>query len=357
MKPRVVAMGDPQAPIEAVKAVLATNRVLDGDRVARATRLVSMGDHFDWGPRDRRAEASVSGVAFLRWLASHDPNEAVILAGNHDLARVGELSSFVDDDDFAAAQALADRAYFGGDAAAEEELLRRWPLVPTAELLARDLSTYRAEQQTLVLELLQSRRMRLAWSEGDVLFTHAGVTEHTLHTLGLPADASAGDIACALNAALDAAVQASCADDGSLLQALSIPGLHTPGTRGQEGDGILYHRPQHVSATTPLLRRRYDARHLPQGLIQAIGHIRDKKCRQLLGPLCDANNERAGVLRHLRVEGADPRCASYAHGLPSTWERGSGWIVFVDGDMLHCPTPDYQILDLRRDLAQLFDAP
>jgi hypothetical protein len=48
--------------------------------------------------------------------------------------------------------------------------------LPSTEIVARDLSTYRASQQALVLNLLRKRRLRLAHAENGLLFTHAGIT-------------------------------------------------------------------------------------------------------------------------------------------------------------------------------------
>ena len=203
-------MGDPQAAGDVVTAILRQHGLLHGARLALGARLLSIGDHFDWGgaTAEARAAAATDGERTLRWLAAHPPEQAILIAGNHDLARVGELFD-IDDDAFAAIQADADAHYYGdGGAAAESRFFRACPTLPTTEIIARDLSTYRASQRTLVTRLLRQRRLRLAHAEGGLLFTHAGVTRRTTWRLGLDDDASADDIAAALNAALDDAVDA-----------------------------------------------------------------------------------------------------------------------------------------------------
>jgi hypothetical protein len=58
-------------------------------------RLVSIGDHFDWGPVRDRARATYDGLRTIAWLSSHPADQVILLAGNHDLARVGELLHFL----------------------------------------------------------------------------------------------------------------------------------------------------------------------------------------------------------------------------------------------------------------------
>ena len=97
---RTLVMGDPQAPFARVLEVLEANRALGADgRLAPDVTLVSIGDHFDYDLK-HPIEAGRQGVAVLRWLASHDPAQAVLLLGNHDTARVMELIG-LDDERFA----------------------------------------------------------------------------------------------------------------------------------------------------------------------------------------------------------------------------------------------------------------
>lgn len=344
-RPHRVVMGDPQAPLETVLALLEHHRLLGADGWLRPeVHLVSVGDHFDWGGPADRARAATSSLQLLAWLAAHPADQVTLLAGNHDLARVGELVSY-DDATFAAVQAEADRLYGARprDAAAEQAFLARHPEAPSVEVLARDLSSFRAEQRAWVAHLLRVRRLRLAAAEGpELLVVHAGVTRDELALLGLPeaAHADAPRVAQALNAALDAAVDAWGGEP------LAVPGLHRPGRAGTEGGGILYHRasllPEDADAVgRPPPRRRFDPRRLPTGLTQVIGHIRDKKSRALL--FGSEEGARDGVLRTLRVRGED---VEYTHGTPDAPEARAATVLHTDGGMRETPAAGYELLDL-----------
>ncbi len=338
-------MGDPQADLEQVLAILAQHGVLGEDGwLQPGVQLVSVGDHFDWGKPEERAHAAASGLALVAWLAAHPSDQAVMLLGNHDLGRVGELAGFTDAR-FAIAQAEADRAYRGGDtdAAAEQAFLTRWPQVPSAELVARDFGNFREAQHTWVEHLLRVKRFRVAHAAGpDLLVLHAGVTREDLDLTGLPQArrADAGAVAEALNTALDTAVAAWT--HGPLV----IPGLHQPGDAARgEGTGIFYQRPSLLpedaerARGTP--RRRFDPRRLPLGLTQVVGHTRDKRNRSMLGlPSIGVHN---GVLRHLVTDGTR---VDYAHGPPPPPSPGAAVMVFTDGGMRECPADAYELLDL-----------
>src|SRR5690348_11899624 len=102
---RIFVMGDPQAPMAKVSAVLAAHEALGPDgRLAEDVLLVSIGDHFDYDLNDPEG-AGVEGLRTLRWLASHEPAQVRLLFGNHDAARVMELVR-LGDARFAAARAL-----------------------------------------------------------------------------------------------------------------------------------------------------------------------------------------------------------------------------------------------------------
>ena len=173
----------------------------------------------------------------------------------------------------------------------------------------------------------------MAASEG-LLLCHAGVTSGDLRAVGLPeaAHADARRVAEALNTALDAAVDALPPREARL----AIQGLHQPGdARRGEGRGIFYHRPSvprpgnaDLFAGPP--RRRFDPRELPLGLTQAIGHIGDAKCRELLGSWATPGPSSPGPLRHLRTDGSLVR---YARGVPGAAEAGAATLLFVDGSM------------------------
>lgn len=349
MKTRVTfAIGDPQAPFSTFRAILDRHGLLFGDRLRDDVKLISMGDHFDWGKPHERDHAAKDAMQLVRWLASHDEEHVVMLAGNHDLARVGELWG-ISDDEFQRAQTIADRAYLAKDAGADAEFRQAFPQFTTAEVVSRDLSTFRSEQRDVVTELLQARRLRMAHVDAGLLFVHAGVTSTELAVLDAPAPA--GDdleaIARALNAKLDEA-------SASARRPLAIDGLHLPGDANAEGLGMLYHRPsrghtdeERRELARPAPRRRFDPLTIPRGVTQVIGHIRDNKCRKLMPDLCDDKPARDGVLRSLVVDDAGAR---YRHGLQrmqvaSGAAAGAMW--FTDGGMSSCPVADYEILEVR----------
>ncbi|AKQ70753.1 hypothetical protein A176_007665 [Myxococcus hansupus] len=342
---RRLVMGDPQADLEQVLAILAHQGLLGADGWLHPdVQLVSVGDHFDWGKPQERDHASASGLALVAWLAAHPSDQAVMLLGNHDLGRVGELAGFTDAS-FAAAQAEADRAYQGGvtDADAEQAFLARWPQVPSAELVARDFGNFREAQRTWVEHLLRAKRFRVAHAAGpDLMVLHAGVTSEDLDLTRLPHDqrAEAGAVAEALNAALDTAVAAWT--HGPLV----IPGLHQPGDAARgEGTGIFYQRPSLLPEDAERVRgtprRRFDPRRLPLGLTQVVGHTRDKRNRAMLGlsPAGALN----GVLRRLVTDGTR---VDYAHGPPPPPTPGEAVMVFTDGGMRECPAEAYELFDL-----------
>lgn len=339
-----VAMGDPQADFDRVLSILWLKGLLDGEGGLRSdVCLVSVGDHFDWGPAADRERVARSALRLVAWLASHPADQAVMLLGNHDLGRVGELADFTDAT-FRAAQADADRVYAGDatDAAAERAFLQRWPGLPSAELAARDFSTWTEEQRAWVEHLLRARRFRVAHAAGDsLLVLHAGVTREDLRVVGLEPTrwAEARAVAEALNGVMDRAVDAW--KGGPLV----LPGLHHPGNaKDGEGLGIFYQRPslqaddaERVRGTP---RRRFDPRDLPRGLIQVVGHTRDKRVRELVsapGPARD------GVLRHLVTDGAR---VDYAHGPPPVTGPGEAVMVFTDGAMREGRAEDFELFDL-----------
>jgi hypothetical protein len=118
---------------------------------------------------------------------------------------------------------------------------------------------------------------------------------------------------------------------------------------------MLYHRPaqptgshrdafgRDLFAGPP--RRRFDPRRLPRGLVQAIGHIGDRKCRDLLAPWGPSPATATfGRVRHLRTDGSD---GSYALGVPDRWNAGDAVMLFLDGTMAHGRARPYELLDLQ----------
>nr|WP_246357467.1 metallophosphoesterase [Pyxidicoccus fallax] len=338
-------MGDPQADLDRVLAILAHHGLLGDDGWLKPdVQLVSVGDHFDWGKPHEREAVATSGLRLVAWLAAHPADQAVMLLGNHDLGRVGELAGFTDAT-FAAAQAEADRAYQGGDTdeAAERAFLARWPNVPTAELVARDFGNFREVQRAWVEHLLRVKRFRVAHVAGPGLMVlHAGVTHEDLDVAGLPPArrSDAGAVAQALNAALDVAVAAW--REGPLV----LPGLHRPGdAAGGEGVGIFYQRPslkpEDAERVRGTPRRRFDPRRLPAGLTQVVGHTRDKRIRELLG--LGPAGAKDGVVRHLVTDGTR---VDYDHGAPPPPKPNEAVVVFTDGGMRECPPEAFELFDL-----------
>ncbi len=348
---RRLAVGDPQAPPERFFAILERHGLLGEDgRLLPAVQLVSMGDHFDWGDRGDRDRASTGGLQLLSWLAAHPSDQVTLIVGNHDLARVGELARF-DDASFAEARKEADQIYVPGgpalDPSVEDGFRRRHPDLPTAEAAARDFATFSTRQRALVEALLRARRFRAALAGGGrLLLCHAGVTSDELRELGMGEreSAQATEVEAALEAALRRAVEAW---DGR--SPLAVPGLHQPGSAARgEGRGIVYHRPSdpareeaHLFQGPP--RRRFDPRRLPKGLMQCIGHIRDKKCRQLMAGWHDGSAAADGPLRHLVTDG---RAVRYASGVPDPSSEDLAAIAFLDGGMAQAPVDRYELFDL-----------
>jgi hypothetical protein len=291
-----------------------------------------MGDHFDWGAAAEADQASADGLALLAWLASHPPDQVHLVLGNHDLARVGEMSGF-DDATFREARALAATAYATHDAAAEAELLRRFP-APSAEVAARDFASFTVAQRELVIALLRAKRFRLAFAlNREVLLTHAGVTTENLAAVET-GDAEA--IAAALDRRLDEAIAAWMGSP------FAIPGLHEPGSAGHgEGGGILYHRPTSEPITLANASRRFDPRKLPRGITQVIGHIGDEKCRALM-PAWSVGEPTDGALRTLLTNGDQVRYATGVHPAAKDEAR----VIFTDGTMRRARAGAYEVLDL-----------
>jgi hypothetical protein len=339
-----VAIGDPQADLTRFLAILDHHGLLTEQGWLRPdVQLVSVGDHFDWGKAHEREAVAQSALRLVAWLAAHPPDQAVILAGNHDLGRVGELAEFTDAS-FAEAQGEADGLYDGDDTdeVRERAFLGRFPQVPTVELVARDFSAFRQEQRAWVTHLLRERRLRAAYAAGpELLVLHAGVTREDLAAAGVAEEhsADARRVADALNRALDAAVDAW--QGGRLI----VPQLHHPGSADYgEGRGIFYHRPSlrpdEAERTRVTPRRRFDPRRLPAGLTQVVGHTRDKRSRELL---CLPGEVRDGVLRHLVTDGER---VAYAHGTPSRVGPREAALIFTDGGMGHAQVEAYELLDL-----------
>ncbi len=332
------AVGDPQAPLDTFLAVLDAHALLGDDgRLKSEAALVSMGDHFDWGKPAQRDQATVEGAAILSWLAAHPPDQVQIVFGNHDLVRVGELAGFTDET-FRLARAEADAAYRLSDVdlALQAALLAKHPGMPKAEVLARDFSCFDVAQRVLVTRLLKEQRARLAVATAaDLLLVHAGLTTAELAWLDVT-DRDAFTTAAAINRFVDDRVE-RWSGEGPL----DLTPLHEQGSaRDGEAKGILFHRAANPSVH-PVTRadRRFDPRTLPRWLSQAIGHVSDKKCRELLGAWAEPGAFVCGRVRGLALDGEAVR---YRVGCSD-----GDALVFLDGSMNHVDPGAYELFDLR----------
>jgi len=329
---RRVALGDPQAPLVQVLAILDHYGLLGEEGwLATDVQLVSLGDHFDWGNRRERAQATEQGLQLLAWLAAHPPDQVILLLGNHDLGRVGELAGF-NEAHFTQAQREAAALYPTASSEQSKDYLNRYPAFPSVEVPARDLACFSIAQRQLVKDLLLTGRFQAAFAaDRDLLLCHAGFTQAYV----APAP-DAPTLAAAVNAILAAAVEV-----WGGVGPLSIPGLHQPGSAAfGEGGGVFYHRPTHPSQGGGA--RRFDPRTIPLGLTQVVGHTQDKKCRQLLGPWAKGDTP-PGALRHLWTDGTT---VVYQAGVPQQYNPHHGQLIFADGAMAHVDPSVYQLLDL-----------
>lgn len=358
---RTFVMGDPQAPFAKTLAVLAAHGALAGDRLAPDVVLVSIGDHFDYDVDDP-ITAGAEGLRTLRWLASHDPAQVVLLFGNHDASRVMELAT-ISDAEFSAARQLAQSIDSAARAGMEMEHLARnnyetmYRHLPPHGVIGRDYASFSSEQRALVQELLLAGRFRLAVTGAlpdgrPVLLTHAGVTARELGMLGVGAP-TPETVAAALEAHLAVAVD-RVRDDWQRgeLTPLSLEPLHVTGSPGAEGGGLLYHRPSNpevgdrawaLSASRP---RRFDPRTLPRGLTQIVGHSGHAKCVHELGEwVRPAARARAhGGIRTLRV-GIDG--ISYDLGIaPPATDVAD--LILIDGELRRVLAAEVALLSLAR---------
>jgi Calcineurin-like phosphoesterase len=344
-------MGDPQAPFAKMIEVLAHHGALDGDRLADDVVLVSIGDHFDYDFHDWHT-AGQEGLRYLRWLVSHDDAQIRLLLGNHDISRVMELVA-ISDARFAAARAFA-QSLVGPMARAE--FAAAFPELPTPGLAGRDYASFTVEQRTLVMELLLAGRFQLALvgtllDGRDVLLTHAGVTNRELAMLGVPA--SPRPIAQALQARLAAAVDDVRADwTRGITTPLSLEPVHVAGAPGEEGGGLLYHRPTNPDRRdadrswelAPDRPRRFDPRTLPIGLVQVAGHSGHNKCLSELGAWStDAARGRPyGGIRTLRFAG---QTVTYDLGVTAPAADAAD-LILIDGELRRVAPADYALLPL-----------
>ena len=338
---RTFVMGDPQAPWAKVSELLDRHGALKGDRLADDIVLVSIGDHFDYDHRDP-ATCAREGLEVLRWLASHDPQQVVLLLGNHDAARVMELAT-ISDAEFAEARDASHRM-------TAHDFALRFPALPAAGVVGRDYASFTSEQRALVMELLLAGRFHLAVTgellDGRVaLLSHAAVTTRELALLGVRSDPH--QIAAALEAHLAAAVERVATDwERGALAPLSLAPLHHAGPPGEEGGGLLYHRPSNPetgSVFHPERPRRFDPRTLPR-ITQIAGHSGHAKCVQELGDwaLPGAHARKHGGIRTLQVVGDR---VTYDLGVAPA-VPGAAELILIDGELRRLPPFDVELLPL-----------
>jgi calcineurin-like phosphoesterase family protein len=349
---RTFVMGDPQGPFAKLIEVLDHHAALDGDRLASDVVLVSIGDHFDYDICDWQT-AGQEGLRFLRWLVSHDPAQVKLLLGNHDASRVMELVA-VSDERFAAARTFAWALH--GDPARDARFLAAFPELLTADLVRRDFASFSVEQRALTIELLLAGRFDLALvgalPDGrEALLTHAGVTTRELGMLGAPAEPRA--IADALQAALAGAID-RVRDDWTrgIPTPLSLEPLHIAGIPGEEGGGLLYHRPTNPDRRgadqawqfAPDRPRRFDPRTLPPGLTQIVGHTNHSKCLTELDGWATAAacGRTHGGIRTLRFAG---QTVTYDLGVADP-APGVADLILIDGELRRVPAAEVALLPL-----------
>jgi len=345
---RTLAIGDPQSRLENVFAILDRAGALGPDGLLRAdVALLSVGDHFDWN--GDLGDAQTHGLLLLRWLAEHPPDQAVILAGNHDLSRVTELWRLTDAQ-FTTARLLAEQIAVAPDASPlAERFAREHPDLATPEVARRDYSAFTEQQRALVQTLLLHGRLSLACAGRTLdgralLLTHAGVTQRELAILGAPAERDPHALARRLSRSLAAAVDEVrprwAAGEPAQLR---LEPLHIPGFGGREGGGLLYHRPS-VRPDATAAPRRFDPRTLPLGLLQACGHAGHRKCRADLGDWVapSALAVERGGLRTLRTDGAR---VVYEMGIQPVAPHEGG-LYMIDAEMNSIPPTDYPLLEL-----------
>ena len=361
---RTVAVGDLQASARRIFDVLDHHGLLGEDgRLHPDVQLLSIGDHFDYGTRASGLldEARRDGADVLSYLAAHDAEQVVILAGNHDLARVMELCAATLER-FTAAAALAaelvelkrtDPAAYRARLA--DEYVAQFPELPGPGLVHRDYSAFAEDQRVLVQELLGAGRLRLAAtarlpSGEPVLATHAAVTMREVAMLDTD-EVSAAALATSLARWLAHAVAAVApAWQRGETAALSLAPLHVPGATGRdglgelpEGGGMFYHRPADPERpgvdrsweAAPGRPRRFHPSALPAGVLQVAGHTGHPKCVEELARWApEAMAEVPCGRRSLRVRGETVR---YQLGAARP-EDGEAILYLIDPSMHRAPS-------------------
>ena len=171
--------------------------------------------------------------------------------------------------------------------------------------------------------------------------------------LGVPAEPSA--IAAALEAHLARAIE-RVRDDWArgVATPLSLAPLHVAGIPGEEGGGLLYHRPTNperpdADRTWELAierPRRFDPRTLPVGLVQIAGHTGHGKCLEELGAWSTeaARGREHGGIRTLRLSG---QTVTYDLGVAAPADDVAD-LILIDGELRRLPPDEVALLPLTR---------
>ena len=342
-------LGDPQAPFAAVMKLLASYDALAADgRLRSNIEVISIGDHFDYdltAPEVSRAE----GLAVLRWLAAHPPEQVQLIVGNHDAARVVELA-LIDDREFGEARTLAlsieaTKRAAGREAAnahAAAEFAPRFPSISTYGLVARDYASFSVEQRELVVELMLAARFHLALtsmlSGSDVLITHAAVTQREVDRLGVAAQPAA--LAAALERVFSDAIAARRDDwRRGTITPLSLEPVSQAGAPGEEAGGLLAHRPSNTERSggdpawevDPARPRRFHPRELPAGLTQVAGHTNHPMCVRELAPWVTT---RAAAARYAGIRTLRARSGAITYDLGVLPPADAcADLILVDGEL------------------------
>lgn len=289
------AIGDPQAPLPRLLAVLATHDLLDGPavgpdaRLRSDVRLLVVGDYFDRG--------SGPDSPGLKWLASHPADQVVLLLGNHDAVRVIEFWRLSDDDWADATRRARDiqTSSNGTAPAAREAFFERHPDIPEPVQCVRDFQEFAVAGRSVVQGLLLEGRLRLGCAvtlaDGTrALATHTGLTSREVEILG-PAGVTDPDLlADALDAFLKERVdRVREAWTRGEPASLDLRPLTTRGEPGREAGGLLHQRPANPDLPEHPAshyrwehRRKFDPCDLPLGLVQIIGHTTPGKALEIL---------------------------------------------------------------------------
>ncbi len=128
--------------------------------------------------------------------------------------------------------------------------------------------------------------------------------------------------------------------------------MHVPGARGEEGGGLLYHRPTDPASSQIDARwavdsarpRRFDPRTLPAGVTQVVGHTGHAKCTAELAAWATAaaHARKHGGIRTLRVE-AD--AIVYDLGVTPA-PPDAATMIFIDSELRRVPAADVALLPL-----------